>query len=110
MKRRKVAYKTIEPDKKPGWVRGHLNGIALFIFSVIFFAVIAFNVQTLGTTIRGLQSQQQDLEQQIQEEKAKSLQNKVDQSYYQSDKYKEEMARNRFRLIYPGDILVQINK
>lgn len=110
MKRRKVTYQTIEPDKRPGWLRGHLNGIALFVFSVIFFAVIAFNAQSLKTTIHGLESQQQDLEEQIQEEKAKSLQNKVDQSYYQSDKYKEEMARNRFRLIYPGDILIQINK
>ncbi len=49
------------------------------------------------------------LEEQISEEKAKTLEYRVEQNYYKSEQYKEEMARNRFRLIFPGETLIQVN-
>jgi len=50
-----------------------------------------------------------ELEEQLEEEKAESLLLRINQSYYDSDEYKEDMARNRFRLIYPNEMLITVS-
>ena len=50
------------------------------------------------------------IQEEMDEQKAKVLEYRVDKAYYESDQYKEDMARNRFRLIYPGEILIQVSE
>lgn len=81
---------------------------------------ISFVVFFIGTCLWQTISMQQkseeldqtiaQLEEQIEEEKEKQLDIKVEQDYYQSDQYKEQMARDRCKLIYPGEILINIQK
>ena len=48
------------------------------------------------------------LEKQIEDEKAKELEIKVEKEFYQSIAYREQMARDRCKLIYPNEILISI--
>ena len=87
---------------------GVLTGLFSFLFVVGFLGACAFKTYSLKNEYDALEAQRIQLEEQIEEEKTTALLNKIDQSYYSSDKYREDMARNRFRLIYPGEYLVQI--
>lgn len=88
------------------WVRK----LAGFIFAVIFMGACLLQIYSLQQKGRELDQTMVQLEDQIQEEKEKQLQIKVDQEYYQSDQYKEQMARDRCKLIYPDEILIQIQE
>ena len=82
---------------------------------LVSFGVFLFMIACLITTYqlreeaRELDKTIEKLENEIAEEKAKTLEYRVEQSYYKSEQYKEEMARNRFRLIFPGETLIQVN-
>lgn len=81
-----------------------------FIFVVIFMGACLWQVSELKTQGKQLDKTMAQLEDQIEEEKVKELQIKVDLEYYQSDEYKEQMARDRCKLIYPGEFLINIQK
>lgn len=78
-------------------------GIFLFLIACLISAY------QLRQQALDLDKQIAKLEEQISEEKAKTLEYRVEQNYYKSEQYKEEMARNRFRLIFPGETLIQVN-
>ena len=101
-----VVYQEI--DRPRSRVRGILAGIFTFLFVFGFMGASLYQTYTLRTELNELKAQQQALEAQIEEAKTEALLGKIDRSYYGSDKYREDMARNRFRLIYPGEYLVQI--
>lgn len=103
---RPVVYQEI--DKPRSRVRGVLAGIFTFLFVFGFMGASFYQTYTLRGELEQLKAQQQELEAQIEEAKTQALLGKIDRSYYGSDKYREDMARNRFRLIYPGEYLVQI--
>ena len=69
-----------------------------------------FATGTLGqaVSIKMLDQTMADLEKQIEEEKAKELEIKVEKEYFQSIAYREQMARDRCKLIYPNEILITI--
>lgn len=84
--------------------------ILSFFFVVIFMGACLWQVHSLRQQGKQLDQNLAKLEEQIEEEKAKELEIKVDQEYYQSEKYKEQLARDRCKLIYPDEILVNILK
>lgn len=85
-----------------------MKKLMIFSFVVIFLGACFWQIFALKQQGRELSQTMAQLEEQIEEEKAKELQIKVDQEYYQSDQYKEQMARDRCRLIFPGEILINI--
>lgn len=103
---REVVYTEIRPESR---FRRGVRKLVSFVFVVGFFAFCLIQVISLRAQSQELAASKAAIERQIAEEKAKSLQNKVDQNYYQSSQYKEEMARNRFRMIFPGEILIQLD-
>lgn len=79
-------------------------------FGVFLFLIVCIIASyQLSLQAKDLDSSIEKLEEQIAEEKGKTLEYRVEQNYYKSDQYKEEMARNRFRLIFPGETLIQVN-
>ena len=86
-------------------VRRFVVSFGIFLFLI----VCLISAYQLRQQALDLDKQIEKLEEQISEEKAKTLEYRVEQNYYQSEQYKEEMARNRFRLIFPGETLIQVN-
>lgn len=87
-----------------------LKRIMIFIFVAAFLGACLWQISNLRDQSKALERTKAKLEEQIEEEKAKELQIKVEQDYYQSEQYKEQMARDRCKLIYPNEILVNIHK
>lgn len=85
-----------------------LKKMMIFGFVVIFLGVCIWQVNSLKKESQGLEQTMADLEKQIEEEKAKELEIKVEKEYYQSIAYRERMARDRCKLIYPNEILITI--
>ena len=85
-----------------------LKALTVVIFILGFMAACLFKTRSLYQEKADLIALRDGLELQIEEEKAKALDYKVDKAYYRSDQYKEDMARNRFRLIYPGEIMISL--
>ncbi len=100
-----VYEEVIRPSRR---VNGVLAGLFTFLFVFGFLGACLFQTYTLKQEYDELEAQKISLEAQIEEAKKEALLNKIDQSYFSSDKYREDMARNRFRLIFPGEYLVQI--
>lgn len=101
-----VTYSEIQPKSHKG--RGILAGILSSVFVLSVIGVCGYETYTLKQQRDSLNQEAQELEQQLQEGKADVLQNEIDNTYYASDKYKEDLARNHFRLIYPGEYLIEI--
>ena len=85
-----------------------LKKMMIFGFVVIFLGVCIWQVNSLKKESQRLEQTMADLEKQIEEEKAKELEIKVEKEYYQSIAYRERMARDRCKLIYPNEILITI--
>lgn len=103
----RVQYKEDNPNEKKG------QGLRSFILFVLVAAIMGsclVQYYRLRSEQASLEQTKAELEQSIEDEKAKQLQTKIDQSYYESDRYKEEMARNRFNLLYPGEILIELEE
>lgn len=101
-----VVYTEYEPETKGG---SFLRALLTTIFVLGIAAFCAFECYTLRNTELELRNEAKRLEAEIEVEKAKVLEYQVEQVYYDSDQYKEDMARNRFRLIYPGEVMIQVN-
>ena len=98
-----------EEIAKPGTrTKGVLAGLFSFLFVVGFLGACFFQTISLKNELDLLEAQKIQLEEAIEEAKTEALLNKIDQSYINSDKYREDMARNRFRLLFPGEYLVQV--
>ncbi len=85
-----------------------LRKVMIFGFIVIFLGVCIWQVTSLKKESEALDQTMAELEKQIEEEKAKELEIKVEKEYYQSIAYREQMARDRCKLIYPNEILISI--
>lgn len=85
-----------------------LKALTVVIFILGFMAACLLKTRSLYQEKADLVALRDGLELQIEEEKAKALDYKVDKAYYRSDQYKEDMARNRFRLIYPGEVMISL--
>ncbi|MBO4888807.1 MAG: hypothetical protein J5589_10930 [Firmicutes bacterium] len=98
-----------EEMAKPGTrTKGVLAGLFSFLFVVGFLGACFFQTISLKNELDSLEAQKIQLEEAIEEAKTEALLNKIDQNYINSDKYREDMARNRFRLLFPGEYLVQV--
>ena len=77
-------------------------------FVFIFLGVCIWQVNSLKKESEALDQTLAELEEQIEDEKAKELEIKVEKEFYQSIAYREQMARDRCKLIYPNEILISI--
>lgn len=101
-----IVYSEEKPiNKKLVRIRRFVVSFGIFLF-LIACLISAFQLRQQALD---LDKQIAKIEEQISEEKAKTLEYRVEQNYYKSEQYKEEMARNRFRLIFPGETLIQVN-
>ena len=89
-------------------ILGFIRSLFVVLFVLGFVGACIFQSYQLEKEGRALDAQMEQIREEIAVEKAKVLEYRVDKAYYESDQYKEDMARNRFRLIYPGEILIQI--
>ncbi len=85
-----------------------LKKILMVIFIMIFLGVCVWQVNSLKKESAELDKTMAQLEKQIEDEKAKELEIKVEKEFYQSIAYREQMARDRCKLIYPNEILISI--
>ncbi len=68
-----------------------------------------YKVFTLYASTEALDKQIAALQEQIEAEKEIQLDLKTEQKYYESDEYKEELARDKFGLVYPGETLIIVD-
>lgn len=85
-----------------------LKKVMLLGFILVFLGVCVWQVNSLKKESAELDKTMAQLEKQIEEEKAKELEIKVEKEFYQSIAYRERMARDRCKLIYPNEILISI--
>ena len=85
-----------------------LKKMMILGFIVIFLGACIWQVNSLKKESQALDQTMAELEKQIEDEKAKELEIKVEKEYYQSIAYRERMARDRCKLIYPNEILITI--
>ena len=83
-----------------------------FTVSVVFLVLAAAFIlgcisknNSLKADAGALDQQITVLEEQLEDEKMKALESQVQQRYYESDGYKESIARNTFNLIREGERL-----
>lgn len=103
-----VVYSEVTKADSP--VFQWIKKLMIFGFVVIFLGACFWQIFDLKQQGRELDTAMEELEDQLEEEKARQLQIKIDQDYYQSDQYKEQMARDRCKLIFPGEFLINIQK
>lgn len=72
---------------------------------MVFSGVCLLKLQSLSAESARLDESITALEQQLLDEKERQLDEKTMQEYYQSDEYKEQLAREKFNLIKPGERL-----
>ena len=108
VKEKTVIYSEMTKADSPAFQ--WMKKVSAFLFVVIFMGACLWQIYELKQQSKVLDQTMVELEEQIEEEKAKELQIKVDQEYYQSDQYKEQMARDRCKLIFPDEILINIQK
>ncbi len=101
-----VIYSEVTAADRP--IFQWLRKMMIFGFVVIFLGVCIWQVNSLKNESEVLDQTMLELEKQIEEEKAKELEIKVEKEYYQSIAYREQMARDRCKLIYPNEILISI--
>ncbi len=85
-----------------------LKKMMIFGFVITFLGVCIWQVNSLKKESQMLDQTMAELEKQIEDEKAKELEIKVEKEYFQSIAYRERMARDRCKLIYPNEILITI--
>lgn len=101
-----VVYSEVTAADRP--ILQWLRKVMIFGFVLIFVGACLWQVSELKKESAALEETVAELEQQIEDEKAKELEIKVEKEYYQSIAYKEQMARDRCKLIYPNEILISI--
>ena len=75
------------------------------LFMTVFLAVACFNVVSQVNTYRKLKQDEARILADIQNEKDKAEELKIQKEYLSSSEYIEEVARNQLGLIKPDEIL-----
>ena len=94
-----------QPQKRGGRI---VRRLFFLIFAVVFWAGCGYKLIQLQADSRDYDRQIAELQAHIEQEKEKQLEYKAQQKYFLTDEYKEQEARNRFGLIYPGESLIVI--
>ena len=79
--------------------------LAVSAVVLLLFVVISANSVSLKAKEEHYRAQEMELEEQIEEEKARTKEIEEYEKYTQTMKYKEEVARDRLGLVYEGEIL-----
>ncbi len=108
-----IVYSEIEEPKgrtigQRVW--GFVRSFFIVLFVLGFVGACIYQSYVLDQEAKEIDAQIEQIQEEMDEQKAKVLEYRVDKAYYESDQYKEDMARNRFRLIYPGEILIQVSE
>ena len=99
--RRRVSRPKVYSDDHPikeNWGIRVIRRMFFLLFFVVFSGVCLLKLQSLSAESARLDESITALEQQLLDEKTM-------QEYYQSDEYKEQLAREKFNLIKPGERL-----
>lgn len=99
MAKRKVAYR-----------RRHQNRFSMFLVSlvvVMILVVVAVKSVELNQKNADYQAKIQNLNEQIQEEEARSAEIEEYQKYTQTKKYVEEVAKEKLGLVYEGEVILK---
>lgn len=78
------------------------------LFAMVFWAGCGYQIIQLRAESQQYTRQIDELEAQIEQEKEKQLDQKAEKRYYLTDEYKEQQARDKFNLIFPGESLIVI--
>ena len=79
--------------------------IVLCALAVAFIMGCLAKTRSLKADAAELDEQIAILEEQLADEKLRALESQVQKRYYESDAYKENLARNKFNLVYAGERL-----
>lgn len=90
--------------KKPKF-RALLSTVLFVTLASAFLLLCTWKMHSMKEGNAALDAQIAALEEAIIEEKNLQLDERVRQAYYESDAYKEKIAREQFNLIYPGETL-----
>ena len=71
----------------------------------LLFAVISVNSMTLRAKDQSYQAQEQELEEQIKEEKARSKEIEDLEEYVGTDEYVEDVAKEKLGLVHENEII-----
>ena len=72
---------------------------------IIFSGVVASNFFMQVNTYQDLKAQEEQLKQEIEEEKQKTIELETQREYYNSEAYVEKVAREQLGLIKPDEVL-----
>lgn len=81
--------------------------IAITIVVCVLFAVLAFRDCQLNMRIRANEARRQDLEQQIEEEKARTEEIEDLRDYMKTDDYIRQAAKDRLGLLEDNEIILK---
>lgn len=93
--------------KKPK-IRALMSTVLFVTAACVFLMLCTWKMRTMRADTVDLDAQILQLQDAIAEEKNRQLDERVLQAYYESDAYKEKIAREQFNLIYPGETLYVI--
>ena len=97
-----------EMGAKPSRGRRAARRIFLLLVGVVFWIGCGYKLWKLQAESREYTRRMTELEQQIEQEQEKQLEYKEDKRFYTTDEYKEQLARDHFNLMYPGESLIVI--
>ena len=86
-------------------IRVLLSTVLFVTLAAVFLMLCTWKMRSMSAGNADLDAQIQALQEAIVEEKNQQLEERVRQSYYESDAYKEKVAREQFNLIYEGETL-----
>lgn len=106
--RRRVSRPKVYSDDHPikeNWGIRVIRRMFFLLFFVVFSGVCLLKSVLCPPERPGWTEVDHRAEQQLLDEKERQLDEKTMQEYYQSDEYKEQLAREKFNLIKPGERL-----
>ncbi len=100
-------------SKRAGSSRGRkglrrTRNLFVFVFLIVFGIAVGFKARSLAAQGRQLEASMAEVRAQIELQKEYQLDAKTGLGYYSSEEYREQQARDRFNLIYPGDLIIEI--
>lgn len=87
--------------------QNRLGMIMVIMVIVMMTAVVAYNGRELRAKKEAYAQQEQELQKQIDEEKARTEQLAEYKKYTKTKKFAEEVAKDKLGLVYDGEIIFQ---
>ena len=86
-------------------VQNHKRSVLAISAVILLIAVVSANSVTLRAKEKAYRAQEQELEEQIEQEKARASEIDDLEGYVGTDEYIEEVAREKLGLVYQNEII-----